>query len=167
MAQRKRLKKPDLVELIVSLRDEMISRFDSTDKKFGDRFDGVDKRFDGIDLRLDGMDRRFDGIDLRLAGHDEKFKSHDKRFDDHDKRFDDHDKRFDSLENEVKGLRRMTESNMKDIFSLHEKVMGSLDGIKLTLYKLAGMDSHEERITTLEREMSVVKTALSEKPQQV
>ena len=48
-----------IVTMNGSLRRELEKRIEGVEKRFGERFDGIDKR-------LDGMDKRFDGIDARL-----------------------------------------------------------------------------------------------------
>ena len=56
-------------QMLRSLRQDMMQRFEDIDKKFDGvdgKFDGINKKFDDIDKKFAGIDRKFDGIDKKL-----------------------------------------------------------------------------------------------------
>ena len=56
-------------QMLRSLRQDMMQRFEDIDKKFDGvdgKFDGIDKKFDGIDKKFDIIDKKFDIIDKKL-----------------------------------------------------------------------------------------------------
>ena len=56
-----------IVTLNGSLRRDMDKRFEGVEKRFGERFDGIDKRLDGMDKRFDGMDARLRSVEQGLS----------------------------------------------------------------------------------------------------
>ena len=55
------------VTMIGSLRRDMDKRLDGMDRRFGERFDGMDKHLDGVDRRLDGIDARLRSVEQGLS----------------------------------------------------------------------------------------------------
>lgn len=82
------------------IRAEMNQRFDAQDKYINQRFDD---QGESINQRFDAVDQRFD----------DQGKSINQRFDDQgesiNQRFDAVDQRLEGLENEVSGLRRLSD----------------------------------------------------------
>ena len=64
-------------QMLRSLRQDMMQRFEDIDKKF----DGVDGKFDGINKKFDGINKKFDDIDKKFDGIDRKFDVIDKKLD--------------------------------------------------------------------------------------
>ena len=56
-----------MVTLIGWLRRDIDRRFEGVEKRFGERFDGIDKRLDGVDRRIDGIDARLRSVEQGLS----------------------------------------------------------------------------------------------------
>lgn len=91
---------------------------------------------------------------------DELRKDFNQKFEVIDKRFEVIDKRFDKLDQHAVEVDRKLEDHNADIQELHEKVMGSLDGITASLRQLDMVKDHENRISTLEQDSTAVKAAI-------
>jgi archaellum component FlaC len=79
------------------------------------------------------------------------------RFDSVEKKVDGQDKNLNEFRGEVN---TKLDAHAVDIHDLKEDVMGALDGVKLSLDKLAPLETIPERTVTLEREVAVLKTAV-------
>ena len=57
-----------VIALFVWLRSELISRTDKLEKRFDDRFNGIDKRFDGVIREIADLRERMARLEGALEG---------------------------------------------------------------------------------------------------
>ena len=57
-----------VIALFVWLRSELISRTDRLEKRFDDRFNGIDKRFDGVIREIADLRERMARLEGALEG---------------------------------------------------------------------------------------------------
>jgi len=110
-------------------------------RRVGERFQEVDRRFEQVDRRFEQVDRRFEQVD--------------QRFEQVDRHFESIEGRLDALTEEVRENRTYSGILHEDMMHQFKLVLECLDPTR------AQLEDHERRIRGLERDLPVLKDAVS------